>query len=297
MPGHPLPDAETAKERWGAMLLMRRFEERSRELYEQGLIAGFLHRSTGEEAAIVGALRALEPGDATLSTFRAHAHALVRGTSPGAVMAELLGRAGGVCGGRGGATHVCDPERGVLGGWGIPGGHAPIAAGVALTGRVTLCQLPMGATTQGVVTEALGLAAAWELPVVFLVTRDTGAAPPLTELFARSSALGVAALRCDGLDVFAAEAITGEALRRAREERRPTVVEALVRRPPADDWDAVDPVAALAARLAGEGVLDDGARRAIEERVAVEVEAAAAFAQASPEPAAATLLPEGAAAP
>src|SRR3954454_9425156 len=106
MPDHPLPDAATATERWGAMLLMRRFEERSRELYDKGLIAGFLHRATGEEAAIVGALRALDPGDAALSTFRAHAHALVRGTPPGAVMAELLGRAGGVCGGGGGARHT-----------------------------------------------------------------------------------------------------------------------------------------------------------------------------------------------
>jgi pyruvate dehydrogenase E1 component alpha subunit len=284
MPDHPLPDAATATERWGAMLLMRRFEERSRELYDNGLIAGFLHRATGEEAAIVGALRALDPGDAVLSTFRAHAHALVRGTPPGAVMAELLGRADGVCGGRGGSTHVVDPERGVLGGWGIPGGHVPIAAGVALTGRVTLCQLPMGATTQGVVSEALALAAAWELPLVLLVTRDGGAAPPLTELFARSAALGVAALRCDGLDVLAVEAVVAEAARRAREERRPTVVEALVRRPPAPDWDAVDPVAAFGARLEREGVLDASARRAAEDGVARAVDAAAAFAQASPEP-------------
>src|SRR3954470_7331199 len=284
MPDLPLPDAETATERWGAMLLVRRFEERSRELYAKGLIAGFLHSAAGEEATIVGALRALDDGDAVLSTFRAHAHALVRGTPPGAVMAELLGREGGVCGGRGGSTHVVDVSRGVLGGWGIPGGHAPIAAGVALTGRVTLCQMRMRATTQGVVSETLALCAAWELPVVFLVTRDTGAAPPLTELFERSAALGVPGLRCDGSDVLAAQAVVGEAPRRARHERRPTVVEALVRRPPAPDWDAVDPVAAFGARLEREGVLDASARRAAEDGVAREVDAAAAFAQASPEP-------------
>jgi pyruvate dehydrogenase E1 component alpha subunit len=284
MPDHPLPDAGTAKERWGAMLLMRRFEERSRELYDKGLVAGFLHSAAGEEATIVGALRALDDGDAVLSTFRAHAHALVRGTPPGAVMAELLGREGGVCGGRGGSTHVVDVARGVLGGWGIPGGHAPIAAGVALTGRVTLCQMPVGATTQGVVSETLGLCAAWDLPVVFLVTRDTGAAPPLTELFERSAALGVPGLRCDGSDVLAAEAVVGEAARRARDERRPTVVEALVRRPPATDWDAIDPVAAFAARLEREGVLDAGARAEIERAVDAELNAAVAFAQASPEP-------------
>jgi pyruvate dehydrogenase E1 component alpha subunit len=290
MPDHPLPDAATATERWGAMLLLRRFEERSRELYAKGLIAGFLHSAAGEEAAIVGALRALGDDGASLSTFRAHAHALVRGTPAGAVMAELLGRVDGVCGGRGGSTHVVDVGRGVLGGWGMPGGHAPVAAGVALTGRVTLCQMPIGAIAQGVVSETLALCAAWELPVVFLVTRDVGATAPLTELFARTAGLGVAGLRCDGLDVLAVEAVTGEAVRRAREERRPTVVEALVRRPPAADWDEVDPLATFAARLERERVLEAAAREAIEAGVARELDAAVAFAQASPEPDPSTLL-------
>src|ERR1700712_1633443 len=116
MPGHPLPDAAVAKEWWTAMLLIRRFEERSSELYAKGEIAGFLHAARGEEAVVVGALRALSAEDAVLSTFRAHAHALVRGTAPEAVMAELLGRVGGTSGGRGGSTHIVDPERGVLGG-------------------------------------------------------------------------------------------------------------------------------------------------------------------------------------
>jgi pyruvate dehydrogenase E1 component alpha subunit len=284
MPDHPLPDAATATERWGAMLLLRRFEERCRELYGRGLIAGFLHRSTGEEAAIVGALSALDAGDATLSTFRAHAHALVRGTPTGAVMAELLGREGGVCGGRGGSTHVFDADRGVLGGWGVPGGHAPVAAGVALAGRVTLCQLPLGATGQGVVSETLALCAAWDLPVVFLVTRDVGAPAPLTELFGRTAGLGVAGLRCDGLDVLAVEGVVGEAVRRARAERRPTVVEALVRRPGGEGWEAADPVVAFGDRLEREGVLDGAARAGLEARVAADLDAAVAFAEASPEP-------------
>jgi pyruvate dehydrogenase E1 component alpha subunit len=287
MPDHPLPDAATATERWGAMLLLRRFEERCRELYGKGLIAGFLHRAVGEEAAIVGALRALDAGDATLSTFRAHAHALVRGTPSGAVLAELLGREDGVCGGRGGSTHVFDAQRGVLGGWGIPGGHAPVAAGVALTGRLTLCQMPLGATSQGVVSETLALCAAWELPLVFLVTRDVGLPSPLTELFGRTAGLGVAGLRCDGLDVLAVERVVGEAVRRARGERRPTVVEALVRKPGAEGWEAADPVVAFGDRLEREGVLTAQARADAEARVAAELDAAVAFAEASPEPVAA----------
>jgi pyruvate dehydrogenase E1 component alpha subunit len=200
------------------------------------------------------------------------------------VLAELLGREGGVCGGRGGSTHVFDAPRGVLGGWGIPGGHAPVAAGVALTGRLTLCQLPLGATAQGVVSETLALCAAWELPVVFLVTRDLGLPSPLTELFGRTAGLGVSALRCDGLDVLAVERVVGEAVRRARGQRRPTVVEALVRRPGGEAWAAADPVAAFGDRLEREGVLTARARAEVEARVAAELDAAVAFAEASPEP-------------
>src|SRR3954468_2394486 len=299
MADHPLPDAVTATQRWRAMLLMRRFEERVAAAYEAGLVAGFLHRATGEESVVAGAAAALDPGDAVLSTFRAVPWALTRGTPAGAVMAELLGRVDGVCGGRGGATHVADPPRGVLGGWGIPGGHAPIAAGVALAGggeRVALCQMPLGATAQGVVSETLALSAAWALPVVFLVTHDAAAAAPaVTELFERSAAFGVPGLRCDGADVLAVEAVVGDAVRRARREHRPLLVEALVRRPPRADWDKVDPVAAFAARLERERVLDAAARAALEAEVAAGLDAAMAFAQASPEPDPATLLDQDAA--
>src|SRR3954466_4013548 len=99
MPALPLPDAATAKEWWTSMLLIRHFEERSSELYASGAVAGFLHSARGEEAVVVGAARALRPGDAVLTTFRAHAWALARGTDPGGVFAELLGKPSGVSGG------------------------------------------------------------------------------------------------------------------------------------------------------------------------------------------------------
>jgi pyruvate dehydrogenase E1 component alpha subunit len=291
MPDHPLPDAEAAKEWWATMLLIRRFEERSAELYAKGLIGGFLHAARGEEAVIVGALRALREGDAVLSTFRAHAHALVRDTPPEAVMAELLGRVGGTSKGRGGSTHVVDPERGVLGGFGIPAGHAPIAAGVALsaaarsTGAVALCQLTLGATAEGAFAETLGLAAAWALPMVFLVT-DDGAldvAPAVTTgLFQRSAGFGVAGLRCDGTDPVDTYNVVGEAVRRAREERRPTLVEAAVRR-------SEDPVAAFGDRLEREGVLEAEERAAIDAGTDDRLDLVVAFAEASPEPDAAAL--------
>src|SRR5690242_18365546 len=110
MPDHPLGDASAARERWGAMLLMRRFEERCVELYERGLIRGFLHRCRGEEAVIAGAAAVLAPGDAVLTTFRAVPWVLARGGSAERVMAELLGRVDGVARGRGGSTHVLDVD-------------------------------------------------------------------------------------------------------------------------------------------------------------------------------------------
>jgi TPP-dependent pyruvate/acetoin dehydrogenase alpha subunit len=263
MPGHPI---------LRAMLLMRRFEERALELHAGGEIAGFVHSCRGEEAVIAGAASVLSDDDAVLTTFRAVPWVLARGGALGPVMAELLGRVDGCCVGRGGATHVVDVERGVLGGWGIPGGHAPVAAGVALSGRLTLCQMPAGATAQGVVTETLALAATWELPVVFLVTRDVGAdgpPPARTELFERSAAAGVAGLRCDGMDPDAVVQVVGDAVARVRSDRRPLLVEALVRR-------EVD-------------VVGDAAPDEEEAAVREALDAAVAFARASAEPVASAL--------
>ena len=290
MPDHPLPDAEVAKEWWTAMLLMRRFEERSAELYASGAIGGFLHSARGEEAVVAGAARALTEDDAVLSTFRAHAWALARGTPPHAVFAELLGRVGGTSGGLGGSTHVVDPERGVFGGFGIPAGHAPLSAGMALSfalrseQRVALCQMTLGATAEGVFGETLALAASWSLPVVFLVTNDLSSPDPLpavTDLFQRSAAFGVAGLRCSGVSPTDLHHTVSEALRRARAERRPTLVEALLRR---SGPEAVDPVNAFADRLEREGAMTPDERAAIDASVRGRLDLAVAEAQASPTP-------------
>jgi pyruvate dehydrogenase E1 component alpha subunit len=292
MPGHPLPDAATAKEWWTTMLLIRRFEERSAELYASGSIGGFLHAARGEEAVVVGAARALRPGDAILTTYRAHAWALARGTDPAAVLAELMGRSGGTSGGLGGSTHITDPDRGLYGGFGIPAGHAPLSAGVALSFAVqsyegvALCQLTLGATAEGVFAETLALSASWSLPVVFLVTHDLAAnapAPAVTELFQRSAASGVAGLKCSGVDPVEVRECVAEAARRARDERHPTLVEAMVRR--AGDG-AVDPVTAFGERLIGEGALAGEERDAIDAGVRDRLDAATETAVASPEPSA-----------
>ena len=237
------PEPEIAREWLRAMMLIRRFEERAGEMYAKAKVGGFLHLAIGEEATIVGAARALRDRDYLISTYRSHGHALARGTPPGAVMAELFGREGGCCRGRGGSMHMFDIERRFMGGYGIVGGNLPLGAGMALasdylrTEDVTLCTFGDGAANQGTFGETMNLAALWSLPVVFMVTNNQfGMGTSLerhsavTDLHRRAEGFGVPGVRCDGMDVTDTYAVVGEALRVAREERRPMIVEAVTYR-------------------------------------------------------------------
>src|SRR3954451_22288050 len=163
MADHPLPDPAVAREWLQTMTLIRRFEERAGEMYAKAKIGGFLHLAIGEEATIVGSVRALRDADYLISTYRSHGHALARGTPPGAVMAELFGRVDGCCRGRGGSMHMFDLERRFLGGYGIVGGNLPLGAGFGLasvlrgTDEATLCTFGDGATNQGTFGETMNL--------------------------------------------------------------------------------------------------------------------------------------------
>src|ERR687885_24318 len=174
----PLPSPDAAREWLEAMTLIRRFEERAGEMYAKAKVGGFLHLAIGEEATIVGAVRAMRDDDYLISTYRSHGHALARGTDPDNVMAELFGREDGVSKGRGGSMHMFDGERRFMGGYGIVGGNLPLAAGMALasdykgTDEVTVCVFGDGAANQGTFGETLNLAALWRLPVVFMVTNN-----------------------------------------------------------------------------------------------------------------------------
>ena len=138
---------DEAREWLEAMLLIRRFEERAGQMYAKNKVGGFLHLAIGEEATIVGAVRAMRDEDYLISTYRSHGHALARGSDPNRVMAELFGRESGVSHGRGGSMHMFDGERRFMGGYGIVGGNLPIAAGLALTSdlkgtdEVTVCKI------------------------------------------------------------------------------------------------------------------------------------------------------------
>ncbi|MEA2322254.1 MAG: pyruvate dehydrogenase component alpha subunit [Solirubrobacteraceae bacterium] len=312
MAEHPLPEPDVAREWLQTMMLIRRFEERAGEMYAKAKIGGFLHLAIGEEATIVGSARAMRDDDYLISTYRSHGHAIVRGTSPDNVMAELFGRVDGVSKGRGGSMHMFDLERRFMGGYGIVGGNLPIAAGIALgsdytgTDDVTLCQFGDGAANQGTFGEALNLAALWHLPVVFMVTNNQfgmGTAlarhSAVTDLHKRGEGFGVPGMRCDGMDVVDTFHVTTEALRCAREERRPVLVEAITYRfrghsmaDPEEyrtkeqvaEWRERDPIATFGRRLVDEGALGEEDVEELDRQAVAWVDEAVAFADASPHP-------------
>jgi pyruvate dehydrogenase E1 component alpha subunit len=311
-PESSLPEPEHAREWLETMTLIRRFEERAGEMYARAKVGGFLHLSIGEEATIVGSARALREDDYLISTYRSHGHALVRGTPPENVMAELFGRVDGCSGGRGGSMHMFDLARRFMGGYGIVGGNLPIAAGIALasdyegTDEVTLCTFGDGASNQGTFGETLNIAALWKLPVVFMVTNNQfGMGTSLrrhsaqTDLRRKGESLGVPGMRCDGMDVLDTHAVLVEAVRRVREERQPVLVEAVTYRfrghSMADPeqyrtkeevarWRERDPLPAFGELLVREGVIEEAERERIDAQAIARVDAAVEFAEASPFP-------------
>lgn len=309
----PLPEPGVAREWLATMLLIRRFEERAGEMYAKAKIGGFLHLAIGEEATIVGAVRAMRDADYLISTYRSHGHAIARGTSADAVMAELFGKQDGCSRGRGGSMHMFDLERRFMGGYGIVGGNLPIAAGFGLssdlqgTDDVTVCMFGDGASNQGTFGETMNLAALWKLPVVFMVSNNQfGMGTSLerhsavTDLQRKGEGFGVPGMRCDGMDVLDTHRVIGEAVRRAREERQPVLVEAITYRfrghSMADpesyrtkeevaEWRKRDPIELFSKRLIEEGVLDEAGVKELDEAALARVDDAVAFADASPFPA------------
>jgi pyruvate dehydrogenase E1 component alpha subunit len=307
-----LPEPAVAREWLETMMLIRRFEERAGEMYAKAKIGGFLHLAIGEEATIVGSTRALRDQDYLISTYRSHGHTLARGSDPNRVMAELFGRVDGLCKGRGGSMHMFDLEKRFMGGYGIVGGNLPLAAGFALAsdylGRdeLTLCQFGDGASNQGTFGETMNLAALWRLPVVFMVTNNQfgmGTAlerhSAVTDLMRKGEGFGVPGMRCDGMDVIDTHRVTSEALAIARDERRPILVEAVTYRfrghsmadpeeyrtkEQVDEWRKRDPLVVFGDQLVAAGIIDESERVRMDVATIETVDAAVAFADASPHP-------------
>ena len=308
-----LPDKKTAIAILEKMLLIRHFEERAQEMYMKAKVGGFLHLCIGEEATVVGSVSVLHDNDYLISTYREHGQAIARGTDPKVVMAELFGREDGTSRGRGGSMHLFDIKRRFMGGYGIVGGNLPLAAGMALSSdylgedAVTLCMFGDGASNQGTFGETMNIAALWKLPVVFLVINNQygmGTAiarhSAVTDLSKKAECVGVPGERVDGMDVLAVRECVAEHLRLARENRQPTLVEALTYRfrghsaadpevyrtkEEVQEWRKKDPINAYAERLKEEGTIDDKELEKLDQKAIKVVDGAVEFADASPEPA------------
>ena len=220
------------------MLLCRVFEERAAEEYSKGNIVGFLHLYPGEEAVAAGVINATGPSDYIVSTYREHAHALVRGTPAGEVMAELFGRATGMSGGMGGSMHMFDRERRFMGGYAIVGQTCPISIGIAYAiamrglPEVVVCFFGDGAVNQGTFHELLNMASLWRLPVLFVCENNHYAIgteihrhSAVPEVFKRVAAYNVPAEKIDGMDVLKVYDDPPNALDRIRRGGGPQFVE------------------------------------------------------------------------
>jgi pyruvate dehydrogenase E1 component alpha subunit len=299
-------------EQYRLMSLIRLFEEEAERQYKAARIGGYCHLSSGQEAATVGSIAALEESDLLVTGYRCHGFALARGVPPESVMAELFGRRDGCAHGRGGSMHLLDVSRGYYGGWGIVGGQLPIATGMGLSlvrrgaRQAVLCELGDGAVNMGAWHESLNLAAVWRLPVVFLVINnlygmgtsvERASAEP--DLYKRASAYRIRGEQVDGNDLDAVIELSQTLLEEARAERRPAVLEALTyryrghsvadaglayrTREEIEERRKTDPLERTRALLRSEGV-SEGEIEAAAKEAAAAVARATEFAAADPAP-------------
>jgi pyruvate dehydrogenase E1 component alpha subunit len=302
-------DPDRALGRLRMMKLIRRFEERSAELYAEQKIRGFLHLYIGEEAVATGVMEALGPDDRVIATYREHGHALARGITPEAAMAELMGRVDGCSGGRGGSMHLFDAKTNFYGGWAIVGGGLPIAAGLGLAARmqgrseVVACFFGEGAVAEGEFHEAMNLAALWQLPVLFCCENNGYAmgtalarSESQTDLCLKAASYQVPAWAVDGMDVAAVAAAAERAVTAIRGGGGPVFLELQTyrfrphsmfdpelyrERAEVEEWKAHDPIHQLVDRLREAGGIDDAALGALDAEIDDRIEQAVAFAEAS----------------
>jgi pyruvate dehydrogenase E1 component alpha subunit len=303
-----LPDDNHGLHLLRQMLRIRRFEERCVELYSRSAIRGFLHLGIGEEACAVGVMEALAPEDAVVATYREHGHALARGISMRATMAELEGKIEGTSRGRGGSMHIFDAATRFYGGNAIVGGGLPLAVGLALADhlqgrrRVTACFFGDGAVAEGEFHESMNLAALWHLPVLFCCENNLyamgtaiGLVQSETDLSLKAASYRMSSWDVDGMDVLAVEEGARRACEAVRDGGGPHFLEMRTFRFRAhsmydsdryrtkeeiERWKERDPIPALTAVLGAAGILAEGDLDRIETEIEAEIDDAIAFAEA-----------------
>ena len=231
-------DKELLRKMLYEMVLGRIFEEKSAEVYRMGKIGGFCHLYIGQEAIGVGTLTALEPSDMSITSYRDHVQAMVRGISPEAVMAELYGKEGGCVKGKGGSMHMFSKEHEFYGGHGIVGGQIGVGTGMAYaakyrgSGQVTMCFFGEAAVNQGIFHESLNMAQLWKLPIIYICENNVYGmgtsqkrAMSIASVAKKGDAYGIANEFVDGMDVMAVREASLRAIGRARNESLPTLLE------------------------------------------------------------------------
>jgi TPP-dependent pyruvate/acetoin dehydrogenase alpha subunit len=295
------------------MLRIRRFEERASDDYAAGKIYGVVHCYIGEEAVAVGVCSALKETDRIISTHRGHGHCIAKGADLNRMMAELYGRQTGYCKGKGGSMHIADFGIGMLGANGIVAGGIAIVTGAGLAaqmegkGGVAVSFFGDGASNAGPFHECLNIAATWKLPMLYVCENNMWAANTaaaathaLSDVAARAAGYGIPGVVVDGNDIFAVHQAANAAVERARAGLGPSLIECKTYRwrghterrgqadsrnaAEVDSWKARDPIAQLERRLRDQGELDDAGLQAIEGDIQGALEAAIAFAEASPFP-------------
>jgi pyruvate dehydrogenase E1 component alpha subunit len=292
------------------MVLIRRVEERSAELYQQGKIGGFLHLYIGQEAVSTGLISARKPQDRVITAYRDHGVAINVGISAREVMAELLGKSTGISKGKGGSMHMADVEKNFWGGHAVVGAHLPIAAGLALGDQyksndgVTICMFGDGATNIGFFHEAVNLSKVWNLPVLWVTENnkygmgtEVDRASAVSEIRQKAEGYGIPNARVDGMDVIAVRQAADEHLEYVRAGNGPFFLEAITYRyrghsmgdperyrqkDEVEKWQEEDPIGIyrrylLKEKIAAESELDE-----IETQVEVETQEAVEFAESSP---------------
>ena len=312
------PKPEELLDLFERMTVIRATEKAAYDLFMSGLVKGTTHLAAGHEAVAVGASAALRPDDYVFATYRGHHHAIARGATPEACLAELMSRSTGLCAAKGGSMHLTVAAGNMLGSYAIVGSHLPIACGAAWSaklrgsGQVAVAFFGDGATNIGAFHEALNLAAVWRLPALFVCENNlymeytpiasvTAVAQPAAD---RAPAYGLPAEVIDGNDVVAVWEATSRAVDRARAGNGPTIIEALTyrqyghsRADPAkyrpqeevDEWLKRDPLTLLAERLRGDGIAEEALQER-RDRAQKVVDAAVEAAKAAPPPDESTAL-------
>lgn len=295
------------------MVLIRKFEERVKYLFLEGIMPGTIHQYQGQEGVAVGVCSALEAGDIITSTHRPHGHALARGLSSESILHELFGKITGCCKGKGGSMHVGDLEKGMAPAIAIVAGAVPMATGMALGFKMkkqrhaVVCFMGDGAVNEGAFHEGINMGAIWKLPVVYVIENNLYAASTPTfdmvrvkKLSDRAACYGLPGVTLDGNDVLAVHETAAQALRRARDGEGPTLVECMTYRitghsrrdpcnyQPEEERKAAlqqEPIGRFRNHLLASQMASEAELEALGQDVDAEIEAAVKSAMAAPDPA------------